>query len=214
VVIDVGAYNGDWSVAMSRTVGKYGLIFALEPNPEIYELLIHNVRKFPINNTRAFNCAGGDTLGLAKYNYSDSANLGMGSISLDEKGTIGITTLHFLARWQTDRKIDLIKIDAEGFDYNVLVGARALLKEDRPTIIMEINPDALKQNGASPTQIFDLLKECDYVWQRIQPEEPKEGEHYDIMAMPIIFSQPSQEASYNLSPAQTLAPSPDSETPS
>jgi predicted O-methyltransferase YrrM len=43
VVVDVGANIGVFTLEMARQVGKTGLVYAFEPNPEVHELLQDSV---------------------------------------------------------------------------------------------------------------------------------------------------------------------------
>jgi hypothetical protein len=52
-------------------------------------------------------------------------------------------------------KIDFIKIDVEGFEYEVLAGARELLLRDKPIIMVEVQ---VKQR-----LVADLLSNLGYV---------------------------------------------------
>jgi predicted O-methyltransferase YrrM len=50
VVLDLGAFNGNSSVALARSAGPGGKVYAFEPNPVMQEILLRNLNKM--------NCAG------------------------------------------------------------------------------------------------------------------------------------------------------------
>jgi len=52
----------------------------------------------------------------------------------------------------------VIKIDVEGFELNVLRGARLTLEKHRPLLFLEINPEALDSVGAQAAELTWLLK--------------------------------------------------------
>lgn len=191
VVIDVGAYNGDWTIALSGAVGPGGFVIAVEPNPEISDMLYKNAQRFQWQNVYVDNCALGAESGWCDF-VPFPENFGMGHTIKNEHGKIRVKTLDDLARAATARPIGFIKIDAEGSEMDILKGAKRVLREDKPTIIMEINPLALRQKGASDIEVFEFLKDEGYVYQRLQQEIIREGDHFDILAMPVIFSEPSQ----------------------
>jgi len=54
-------------------------------------------------------------------------------------------------------KIALLKIDCEGFEYEILQGARALLQRHRPLLFIEVHPEQLLTFGHSTRAVLDLL---------------------------------------------------------
>jgi FkbM family methyltransferase len=52
---------------------------------------------------------------------------------------------------------DLVKIDVEGYEYEVLVGARRLLSRSRPIVCLELHLDVLERRGVSPSTVLDEL---------------------------------------------------------
>jgi FkbM family methyltransferase len=57
---------------------------------------------------------------------------------------------------------DLLKIDVEGFEYEVLLGARELLARRKPPICLELHLGLLERRGVSPRQVVDLLQSHGY----------------------------------------------------
>jgi FkbM family methyltransferase len=60
---------------------------------------------------------------------------------------------------------DLIKIDVEGYEYEVLAGARCLLGEHKPPICLELHLDLLEQRGQSAQQVLAELESHGYRFQ-------------------------------------------------
>ena len=52
----------------------------------------------------------------------------------------------------TDRTIDLVKIDVEGGELEVLLGAQQLIARDRPLLLLEIGPGSWPREHGNPTQ--------------------------------------------------------------
>ena len=68
----------------------------------------------------------------------------------------------FLAEKEID-KIDLLKIDVEGSEYDLLIGAQSSLQNGRiKAVYIEINSSALKDHNRFPAQIFELLEKYNY----------------------------------------------------
>lgn len=60
---------------------------------------------------------------------------------------------------------DLVKIDVEGYEYEVLLGGRGLLRERRPALAFELHLDLLDQRGISPRQVVAELKSHGYAFR-------------------------------------------------
>jgi hypothetical protein len=61
-----------------------------------------------------------------------------------------------------DFKIDFIKIDVEGYEYNVLLGAEATLKKHHPLLFIELDDNYLISQGKSAKMILELLISYNY----------------------------------------------------
>jgi len=59
-------------------------------------------------------------------------------------------------------KPDCIKVDVEGFDYRVLLGAKESMKMYRPTLFMEVHPKFLGYYGNNIYDIINIADELDY----------------------------------------------------
>jgi FkbM family methyltransferase len=57
---------------------------------------------------------------------------------------------------------DLLKIDVEGYEYEVLAGARHLLREHKPAICLELHLDLLERRGQTPKQVIGELEAHGY----------------------------------------------------
>ena len=57
-------------------------------------------------------------------------------------------------------KIDLVKIDVEGAEYEVLQGAKRFLQKNKPLVLFEFGLGAADIYGTTPDNMFDLLTSC------------------------------------------------------
>lgn len=178
-VIDVGAFVGDHTTHYSDLVGQSGRVMAIEPGDIAYQCLEHNRRLFKFNNTLACHYGVSDHAGFADHLLCD--NLGASICKESEHGEVTTITLYLLFRMFNLKRVDFIKIDAEGWEMKILRGAKKLLNMFTPTIMIEINRDALTNNGSSEEEIFDFLGELGYsffcVNLEIGPREPQ----YDVI---------------------------------
>lgn len=60
----------------------------------------------------------------------------------------------------SDLKIDLIKIDVEGAEYEVLQGAMHVLRKNKPLVLFECGLGGADVYGTTPEQVCDLFSEC------------------------------------------------------
>ena len=88
-------------------------------------------------------------------------SIGEDGSDLDDVGDLQVVSL--------DDEIDslgvvpeLVKIEVEGFEYEVLAGARRLLREHKPAISMELHLDLLERRGQSAAQVVDELRSHGY----------------------------------------------------
>jgi FkbM family methyltransferase len=74
---------------------------------------------------------------------------------------------------------DLLKIDVEGYEYEVLAGARRLLREHKPAICLEIHLDLLERRGQSAAQVVNELVTHGYGFRTCtgQPLSPADISH-------------------------------------
>lgn len=177
-VIDAGAFIGDHTIAYARAVGETGEVVAIEANPKAFECLQHNMKPFP--QVTLVNQAIGKS-GQQGYKIVEHPNAGMAF--LDTNGHEGdgpeIVCLDSLLCRLT--RIDFIKIDCEGFEFDILIGGMGILTQHKPTLLLEINRSALARRGRSFIEIQQLLASLEYDIRNIYAEQPMEGEQFDII---------------------------------
>lgn len=136
-VIDVGANVGHYTLRLSEIVGPGGRVLAIEPIPQTFELLCSNARRAPYPNITLLNLACGRITDLACMTVPTEAgkpNYYQAQITDDAPLSVLCARLDML---QLPRRIALIKVDAEGFDLEVLEGAETILERDHPSVLIE-----------------------------------------------------------------------------
>jgi FkbM family methyltransferase len=143
VVFDVGANLGLTAVQTALTLPR-SRIFCFEPSPVAWRYLNETLHLNRLESRcRTFQLALGaaaSRLPWFENPHSPAASHLAGDASLREgAGTVEVTTLDaFLDSHPTDR-IDLIKIDVEGYDFDVIEGASAAIGRFRPLVFVEFN---------------------------------------------------------------------------
>jgi FkbM family methyltransferase len=147
--IDIGGHVGLWSRVLSW---HFDDVLAFEPIPKLADCFDLNVSD--CDNVRLERVALGRDIGTMNMQYS-SGNSGNSCVSLE-----GIPVPMFMldAICQTVHKIDFIKIDVEGYELNVLLGAEQTIYENRPMIVIEQKPGNAERYGLGRFDALEYLK--------------------------------------------------------
>lgn len=147
VVVDIGAFTGDTSLAYGLMAGPNGKVLAFEPNPYSFAVLRENAQaSSERTNIECHQIAISDKEEEKWFVYSDSQFCNGGDI--ERIGDIIPSRDHLLEVncaplskfiGGLDR-IDFIKIDAEGSDLNVINGLRDIILKFKPILKAEMYP--------------------------------------------------------------------------
>jgi len=141
-VLDVGAFIGTHTLAFSNMVRPSGKVFSFEPRKEIYAVLTENVSE-NCENVIAKNIGLGSEESKVDLQYLDTGDaINFGGLDLDDKTVNNALTyqVKILTIDSLDlEKIDFIKIDVEGMEYEVLAGAIKSISKLKPVIFCECN---------------------------------------------------------------------------
>ncbi|MBQ0820087.1 FkbM family methyltransferase [Microvirga terrae] len=123
--IDIGSNVGWYALSVAREAGTVPTrILAVEPQPEIFDRLIYNIRQNPSGTIKAVDCAVADKTGELTL-FLDPLNRGEASLKIvnssqtDAIRVPAVTMLELLKREGLTR-VDAIKLDVEGAEDLVL----------------------------------------------------------------------------------------------
>jgi FkbM family methyltransferase len=141
VFIDVGANLGKYTIAVARELGNKGVVVAIEPNPDVYERLLLNIKLNRLTNVIPLNVAA-DSQNRKVHLFVNSIYHGSSSLLAKEKELpfIEVTAKRLddiISELGIYSGIRLVKIDVEGWEAEVLKGMREILRSCRPKIIFE-----------------------------------------------------------------------------
>jgi FkbM family methyltransferase len=166
VAIDVGAHVGFWARDMAQRFGK---VYAFEPAEDCYECLNKNLAD--LVNVQAYKAAVGATAGSCTMQDDEKrlGNTGSRFVAPHCDGETPMVTLDelgFLA-------CDFLKVDVEGYEHCVLVGASKLIRRHRPVIIMECDKHfSMKRYGVPDDSAEQWLLGKGYrVAEHIRPDK-------------------------------------------
>jgi FkbM family methyltransferase len=159
--VDIGANIGLMSLTASKCVGDSGVVVSCEPNPSTIEILERNLSLNKSKNITIVKKAIGSTQSTAMI--YPNWHINRGGASLIRKGNneqgveVEVTTLDNLID-ELKLKPKMLKIDVEGFEFEVLKGATELiLGNTPPIIIIEISSER-QTAGGSVHSILDFIK--------------------------------------------------------
>lgn len=194
VFVDVGANIGLYSVIAAKLVGEKGQVYSFEPASETYNRLQLNISHNKCNNVVPLKMAISEDIGVASMKvvgdgYSAWSSLGNTiegkEVVLQDVQTVSLDSIAH--EYNLLGNIDLIKIDVEGWERNVLTGARMVMSESKaPIMMVEFTEENANRNGVSCAELYRFIKECDYELYRYVLESNTlemldESDHYYYM---------------------------------
>lgn len=167
-VLDIGGNIGQTALFMAKKTAPGGVVVSFEPFPETYKRFQTNLKLNPgIQNLLIENIALGNSHEKLKMLAENTGNSGQNRILNEHSAAndvieVEVMPLSSYLESKPLAKIDLIKIDVEGFEYNVLKGASEVLRKYRPLLYIELSEKNLNQQGSSANQVVNLLNELSY----------------------------------------------------
>lgn len=206
--IDIGANFGTYTLFAAGKVGPEGQVIAIEAAPAIAALLFESVAMNGFSrHCEVLRCAAGAEAGTVVLHQFASRQGGntllphIADVAREKLGEsvetceIECRTLDAIIAERRVSRIDLIKIDVEGFEREVLLGARAALARFRPRLIVEWHTAFFHGRPEAARALYDLLTaDLGYRLHRIEPgattrpvtfEELARG-HSDLLCEPPL----------------------------
>lgn len=177
IFFDIGAHHGYFSLLYSRWVGSQGKVYAFECHPQNYEILKTNRQLNQADNLEIFSSAVGEANGKISIGNDSSGIL----LAQQKTVTVPMITLdHFAEQHRTPT---MMKIDVEGYELEVLLGAKKILAT-RPKVILEIHNFAHSDPKPRLEAILELFKGYRHQFYQTAPGEPIQSGSIDLLAHP------------------------------
>lgn len=168
VVFDLGAHIGSFTIPLARRVGEAGDVFAIEPDPVSFDLLQRNIRDNGLEAVARpvqLVVAGGE--GEAYVTTREAGNTGATGFRRAASGDVTGRTLDgwwgdLAAALDRPTAVDAIKVDVEGMEAEALRGAEWILTTHRPSIMVEVAPEQLREHGSSVRDLDEGLRSLGY----------------------------------------------------
>jgi FkbM family methyltransferase len=181
LVLDIGANIGAHTLRLAKLVGPNGRVLAFEPTDFAFNKLRRNLELNPTLASRveAFHCfltaSDGGAVPSAIYSSWPLAvepdlhakHLGR-EMQTRSAQARSVDSVVFDG---ADRKVQLVKLDVDGFECDVLSGATAMIQTMRPIFMMELAPYLLEERGSSLDQLLSCFIPNGYSFYNEKTEE-------------------------------------------
>ena len=158
ICLDIGANLGYFTFLESLKIGKTGRVIGVEPAPLTFELFEKNIKLQKHQNISSYNFAFSDKESTVDFFISNSSNW---SRIIAEKDTyhgdkgdiikIKCRTIDNFIEELELKKLDLIRVDLEGYEFEIFEGAQKTLSELKPMLQIEVHRDFM---GIKKSLIF------------------------------------------------------------
>ena len=175
-ILDIGAHVGSHTI-MYKSINPESIIYAFEPQKMLYKLLCFNISDNNLTNVFSYNNAIGEGVYEAELNpYSvDGENSGQ-DISYGTDTVQNIAGVQIGSGGEKVQVVsldalkitgcDFIKIDVEGYEPNVLIGAKNLITSHKPVISFEVNSKKSPNITQTSVEILNSYGyDCHNLWQ-------------------------------------------------
>ncbi len=165
-ILEVGANIGYYALLEGRLAGSDGFVDAIEPSPYNFELLTKNANLNPDVRMELRQAAFGAEKGRATFYVAKKSNLS-GLIERDDAKDMYTDRIEVdvltLDEYMKEKSADLIRMDVEGYEYEVLQGGKQMLRERPPKyFFIEVHSELLHKKGSSGEDIVRTLKGYGY----------------------------------------------------
>jgi FkbM family methyltransferase len=140
VVMDVGAGVGSYTIPASVMEAK--VVYTFEPDTKKFKQLIHNIRRNNLSNVHPVNIS----MSSVEAVFPFCSTIGSINFKRDfefDTFTMATTIDKFVDRQKVER-LDWLKIDVEGAEYEVLRGGIDSIKRFGPHILLETHPECIE----------------------------------------------------------------------
>lgn len=147
-VIQAGGNMGLYPCFLSK---YFDNVYTFEPDPDNYDILCQNLDRHGIENVAAFNYAlGEEPAKQTEIVVINPVNLGMNRIARENEDLSGyrhnqVIMINLDSVKAMFYDVDLLWLDIEGYEMNALLGAKCLIEEHKPAIMVE-RPNLAMEN--------------------------------------------------------------------
>lgn len=163
-VVDVGGNIGFYAIKQSVQIGREGRMWVFEPNVDVFQRLVKNLKENKITNAIPLQKAISSKSGTDNFKVTSNATQ-EGSLCYDKKMLkstdniieVDCITLDDFVSLNNIFKINILKIDAEGSEFEILKGGLKKALPITQKIVMEFHGNNIKN------KIIQLLEKINFI---------------------------------------------------
>ncbi len=162
VCIDAGCHIGYIALVLRKIVGKGGFVLAIDPIEANCVCVDNSAKANGFENIKTGAYALGDSNSEATAHTFDDSNManfmdsGFVNYSKKNETIFHVKTLDTVVNENHLSKVDFIKVDVEGYEYKLLIGAKEIIAKDHPKFLIEVPSSKIWP------EIYDLLNNAGY----------------------------------------------------
>ena len=161
-VVDVGANIGETVLTESLAVGPTGRVVAFEPHPRTFRFLGQNLDLNQVHNVEAHNLGLGERPGMVSF--SDNKRDDMNRVGGDARGLQ--VRIERLDKFAPEARVQLLKVDVEGYEKFVFAGAPELLKRTE-CVYFEVSATHFGWFGYTTRELLEVLAQAGFLLFRV-----------------------------------------------
>jgi FkbM family methyltransferase len=174
IILDIGAHQGE-SIRFFKEIFPNGIIYSFEPDPDNFKILEECCNSFDNFGGRSycFNKAIADKQGTMRFyrqnishlggllpiNKMSKDSLGYASKAANEPIDVEVTTLDLFCSEMEVPNVDIMKIDVQGYEVNVLMGAIHMLTKTSCCTV-EVSLYDFYEKSSSLLQVEQLMHDA------------------------------------------------------
>jgi FkbM family methyltransferase len=191
-VLDIGANIGAHALRIAKLVGESGRVYAIEPTDYAYQKLVYNISLNQFRNIIPIQIVLSDR-NLLRQNIHFRSSWPTKGKPIQQDSIADFIKLDDWCKKENLDHVDLIKLDVDGNEYSVIVGAESLLTCQHPLILMEAWGPNFSDHSQNP---FIVLKHFGYRFFHIDKKE--EFVNVDDMRAGVSLDGKLLDYSYNI----------------
>ncbi|MCC7147538.1 MAG: FkbM family methyltransferase [Phycisphaeraceae bacterium] len=194
--VDIGANIGMTSLIAAGRIGRGGVGLSYEPNPKAFQRLHDHLTLNELAHFQAIPAGLGRQAQTAVLSL-DGRHTGTGTLTLSAAADTGQhTAVEIRSAQDVAGRLDssrptLVKIDVEGYEYEVLCGLKPVLDWPEVMVVVEITDQALRRLGQSGPEVYRLMEEHGYIAHRFKIEQRRW--RWDLRVWPSTDRQDSAQ---------------------
>ncbi len=170
IFVDVGASYGWFTLlaaSLMKKLSAQGLVISFEPSPSNFDRLADNVKLNRLRKVEMHRLALGGKRTKAALNISGKSDGENSLLKIDDVKNSVSVQVDTLDNVLKGRRASLIKMDVEGIEEEVLIGARKTLSNNDVRLVIEYNHATLYRNKMDYDSIFRRLTSMGFTIKEI-----------------------------------------------